>query len=684
MTQHENRRILVVDDNAAIHADFCKVLVGPAGDPLRALESELFGAATDEVSPRFELESALQGEAGIELARAALRQGRPFAMAFVDVRMPPGIDGIETTARMLQLDPDLQVVICSAYSDHSWTEIRRRLGATDRVLILRKPFDGIEIQQLAHSLTAKWSLLQRSRAFTDGEVRDRRQAEDALRASEQRHRVLFDRSPLPIWVIDRETLGLRAVNDAMVALIGFSRAELLEMTITGLQPPDEVEPMLRAIAAHPRGIVHMGVKQHRCKNGRVTELDLTSHAIIMDGRPCLLTIGVDVSHARRVEEQLRQAHKMEAIGQLAGGVAHDFNNLLAAILLNTEYLADVLGPSHPAAAEVDEITAAAERGARLTRQLLAFSRKQQHQTKQVVLNATVTEVQKMLNRILGEDVEMSTVLAPRLGAINADPGQLEQVLLNLAINARDAMPNGGRLMIETHNAELDALHAEQVGIPPGSYVVLSVSDTGCGMDAATKARIFEPFFTTKEVGKGTGLGLSNVFGIVAQGNGGITVYTEPGKGTTFRMYFPRVAELAPARLSDTQARSPKTGSETILVVEDDEQVRFAIRRMLDSWGYQCLEARNGDVALDFLRQSHDLIDLLLTDLVMPGIDGRALAGQVRKLRPNIKVLMMSGYTEHAAVKTGSLGPGEAFVEKPFTGISLSRAIRGALGTDAQT
>jgi two-component system cell cycle sensor histidine kinase/response regulator CckA len=696
------RRILIVDDNLAIHSDFRKILLPPTRHELIAFEAEVFGEAGSDqeaAACAYELESAHQGEEGVDAIVAARQAGRPFAIAFVDVRMPPGIDGVETAARMLAADADLQIVICTAYSDHSWADMRRRIGESDRVLILRKPFDNIEVQQLAQSLTIKWILVQASRAREEEldrvvqartgalearnlqlaeEIRERSAAEMALRASEARHRVLFDGSPLPIWVFDCETMRIRAVNEAMVALLGFSRLELVGMPFADLKPPEDVEGLKRAMAAHQEGIIQVGVKRLRCKDGRQVQLDMTAHEIAMDGRRSMLSTGIDVTHTRRVEEQLRHSQKMEAIGQLAGGVAHDFNNLLAAILMNAELAAAEVGPSQPVAELLQQISLSAERGAQLTGQLLAFSRKRPSETKAVALNTIITELEKMLRRILGEGIDLSTHLVPGLATIQGDPSRIEQVVMNLVVNARDAMSDGGALTIETRSEEFGVAQAEEIGVAPGCYVVLTVADTGCGMDEATRKRIFEPFFTTKDVGKGTGLGLSNVFATVSQSGGAVSVYSEPGRGTTFRLYFPRARDASDAA-GETRLRAALGGSETILVAEDDDQLRAVIRRMLGVLGYQCLEARNGDVALDLLKESSRDVHLLLTDLVMPGTDGRTLGAQARKLRPEMKVLVMSGYSGHSAIKGQVIEPNEPFIEKPFTLEKMSRAIRSAIG-----
>jgi PAS domain S-box-containing protein len=494
----------------------------------------------------------------------------------------------------------------------------------------------------------------------EARIQENEQFGRALRASEERYRALFDASPLPTWVFDSETLELRGTNRALLDLTGYSAIDLEQMRVTDLLEDCHAKPT-----------------RLRTRHGTVVELDITSHTIQTDQGACTLSVGVDVTEARRIEEHLRQAQKMEAIGQLAGGVAHDFNNILAVIQMNAELLGMDLGADHASADDVREIAIASERGAQLTRQLLAFSRKQIVSPRPLAVNAVVADLEKMLARVVGEHIEIETSQSSRTGVISIDPGQLEQVVMNLVVNARDAMPNGGRLSIETSAVELTGEHAATLGLPRGRYAVITVADEGCGMDAATKAHIFEPFFTTKEVGKGTGLGLANVFGIVSQGGGAVAVDSEPGAGSTFRVYFPRIGDrLTEATQTVSEIVEPNE-SRTVLIVEDEDAVRAVIKRLLTSWGHQCVEARNGDTALELIR-SQQPIDLLITDLVMPGMNGNALITHARAVRPDLKVLMMSGYTEHPSIKRDAEYRSETFVAKPFTARSFSMAMQEAL------
>jgi PAS domain S-box-containing protein len=386
----------------------------------------------------------------------------------------------------------------------------------------------------------------------------------------------------------------------------------------------------------------------------------------------------DVTEYRRLEDQLREAQKLESVGRLAGGVAHDFNNLLTVIVGYSDFVLSMLEEGHPARTGIEEIHKAGERASALTRQLLAFSRRQVVQPRVLDLNAVIAEAGKMLNRLVGEDVEIATVLAPKLWPVLADPGLVEQVLMNLVVNARDAMPEGGRLVLETHNVLLDQHEARQHhGMRPGPHVLLSVSDTGVGMDAATRARIFEPFFTTKPLGTGTGLGLSTCYGIVTQAGGWIGAYSEPGRGSTFRIYLPRVDDV-PAEAAGTRAAIVPGGEETILVVEDQDEVRRFACDALRGYGYTVHAAASGADALRLLEEVPGPIDLLITDLVMPGLSGRELADCVAELRPGMPTLFMSGYSDEVATRQRVVEPGAAYLQKPFTPSALARKVRDVL------
>jgi two-component system cell cycle sensor histidine kinase/response regulator CckA len=394
----------------------------------------------------------------------------------------------------------------------------------------------------------------------------------------------------------------------------------------------------------------------------------------------VLGVATDITERKQLEDQFRQAHKMEAVGRLAGGVAHDFNNVLTVIGAQTEFLLADLPLDDPRRAEVLEIQSAADRAATFTRQLLAFSRRQLLQPEVVELNEVITGMEMMVRRLVGEDVVLLTKLQPQIPRVWADPGQLQQVIMNLVVNARDAMPRGGTLLIETAVVELDEHYPRQhPTAKPGVHVVLVVTDTGCGMDPATRSRIFEPFFTTKEPGKGTGLGLSTVYGIVKQSGGHIWVYSEPGRGTTFKLYFPPHYGATKAVPIERGAPPPALASgATILLVEDERPVRSTVRRLLERHGYRVLEAANGLDALELVTSRAGEINLVLSDMVMPGMGGTELAGRVREIAPKLPVLLMTGYTEEAITRAGERPLDEHIIEKPFTLTTMLQKVSTAL------
>ena len=449
---------------------------------------------------------------------------------------------------------------------------------------------------------------------------------------------------------------------------------------------DEHQTLFRTALEKGETVAGMETRRVR-KDGSLVDVAIWS-APIRDASGQVRTridLYADVTERRHLEEQLRQVQKMDAVGRLAGGVAHDFNNLLTAIKGFGQLLLDDLEPADPLHGYAEQIQQAADRAASLTRQLLTFSRRQVLEPKVLDLNTVVANMNQLLGRLVGANIELRMVPDPLLGQVRVDPGQVEQMLMNLVVNARDAMPQGGRLSIETRNVRVDAddsrLHR---GVAPGSYAMIVVSDTGCGMDRQTQGRIFEPFFTTKEQGKGTGLGLSTVYGIVKQSGGYIWVYSEPGHGSVFKIYLPRILEPAEAPTEeDPPVPQVSTGTETVLLVEDEEVVRVLARKVLQKKGYRVLEAANGADALRICRDVRDRIHLLLTDVVMPGINGHELAIRVASMRPGIQVLYMSGYAEDAIVHHGVLDEGIAFLEKPFSPGGLALKVREVLDTPVE-
>jgi two-component system, cell cycle sensor histidine kinase and response regulator CckA len=518
------------------------------------------------------------------------------------------------------------------------------------------------------------------------DITDRRAAEEALRQSEQDYRGLFENSHDAIVIMAPEGELVLDANPRACEMYGIPREELIgsSMECVSMDVESGRQKVKRTMELGASWTFEVVQKR---RDGTPIWAEITAAAIDYKGRPAILSVARDVTerHAaeealRQSQEQLVQAQKMEAVGRLAGGIAHDFNNLLTAIKGFTELLLLDFDERDPRHAFVSEIQGAANRAAALTRQLLAFSRKQVLQPRVLDLNASVADIDRMLRRLLGEDVELETVQGEGLGQVKADPSQVEQVLVNLAVNARDAMPSGGRIVIRTANVDLERERMpSHPDAAPGQYVVLSVSDNGTGMTPEVQARVFEPFYTTKEKGKGTGLGLSTVYGIVRQSGGFLTVESTWGEGTTFSVYLPRVEGEEEARVVEkpTDTR-PVTGTETILVVEDEAAVRVLVRRVLNRNGYRVLEAGSGPEALRLLESTTDPVHLLLTDVVMPGMSGRELADRLAPDHPRMAILYMSGYTDEAIVQHGVLDAGIALLEKPFAPELLLRQVRGIL------
>jgi PAS domain S-box-containing protein len=504
------------------------------------------------------------------------------------------------------------------------------------------------------------------------DISARKRAESTLRASEQRYRTLFERNLAGVY---RASLDGRILecNNAFARIFGYpSREDLSDgPASSSYRSPATTEDFINRLRA--QGSVLNYESQGTQKDGKTVYY--LENATLVDGEVIEGTV-VDLTNQKELEGRFLQAQKMEVVGRLAGGVAHDFNNLLGVINGYGELVLRRMATNDPQREKVVQILRAGERAAGLTRQLLAFSRQQLLQPKVLDLNEVVSDMKKMLHRLIGEDIELATVLDPTLDNIKADPGQLEQAIMNLAINARDAMPDGGLLTIETKNVELDQSHAAtHPTMVPGSYVQLAVSDTGTGMDERTRSHIFEPFFTTKGTGKGTGLGLSTVYGIVKQSGGFIWVYSEQGVGTTFKIYLPRIGE-AVERTVEEPVR-PTGGNETVLLVEDEVSLRDLLRESLESQGYSTLVAGNGAEAVEVARTRRP-IHLLATDVIMPGMSGRAAADAIRQAHPGIRVLYMSGYTDEAIVRHSVLEPGVAFLSKPFSADRLLQEIRGLL------
>jgi len=701
-SQPHNHRILIIDDNPSIHEDFRKIL-GPTdaklAEELDATEASLFGDhAGSSSAQNFRIDSAFQGQEGLEKVRAACAEGAPYAVAFVDVRMPPGWDGIETISRIWKEFPDLQIVICTAYSDYSWDEIAKSVGNTDKMLVLKKPFDNVEVLQMAHALSKKWQLTQMGRkqmeeldalvnqrtaelraanARLTGEVAERAAAEEALRRSEERFSKAFHSSPVPMAIQRPEGKACLDANISFLELVGASREAVLAGSTTFWADESTPTVLRRELAA--RHAVRNLAATIRTTSDETREVLVAAENLELGNAPYHLLILQDITDRVRLENELRQAQKMEAVGRLAAGVAHDFNNILTVILGNTSTQLRNPRLDKKLTGSLTQVQRAAERATALTRQLLAYSRKQIIQRRALALNEVVEQTVAMLRRLIGEHIALDMQLAPDLPPIFADPSNVEQVIMNLALNARDAMPDGGKLTLATTRVEIDkASRARNPESQLGPYICLAVKDTGYGMDAATVGRIFEPFFTTKDPGQGTGMGLATVYGVLKQHGGWIEVDTAPGRGTTIRTFFPLSKEgfvAASAKSENLPTESTPINDITILVVEDEEMLREFVSEALGTFGYHVLSAANGRDALNVWAEHRDEIDLLLTDVVMPeSISGRQLAHTLIRDKPNLKVIFTSGYSSELFESEFEREKEHLFLAKPYLPDRLARTV----------
>jgi two-component system, cell cycle sensor histidine kinase and response regulator CckA len=628
------------------------LVVEDEGIVARSLQSELrnMGYRVPEI--------AATGEEAIEKAGA----GHPD-LVLMDIILKGTMDGIEA-AQEIRSRYDIPIIYLTAYEDE------RTLGrakATEPFGYLLKPYQERELHTTVEMALHKHQAEKQVRETKRWLFGTLRCIDEAVIATDTSRRIRF-MNPVAETLTgcsERDAMG-RDLQEVFLLCDEQTRAALASPAAQALREgrsvPLETHALLRA------------------RDGRERPVE-GSDAPIRDEEGQLagsVLVFRDTTERRRLEEQFRQAQKMEAVGRLAGGIAHDFNNLLTAILGYSDMLATDLRPGDPLHDGLLEIKNAGERAAALTRQLLSFSRRQVLQPRVVDLNALVADMDKMLCRVIGEDIDLVSVLDPAVGRVRADPGQLEQVIMNLAVNARDAMPGGGKLTLATATVFLDA------EVRPGRYVLLDVSDTGCGMDAGTQARIFEPFFTTKDVGKGTGLGLATVYGIVKQSEGHIAVSSKPGRGTTIKVYLPEVSDLAvPAPVPGAAAPFLR-GQETVLLVEDEAALRLLMLSMLRQSGYMVLQARDGTEALRLSDHHHEPIHLLVSDVLMPRMTGPALAEALAERRPALKVLYVSGYTDHAILPHDLLRPGVAFLQKPFTLDALARKMREVLETPASS
>lgn len=704
-----NHRLLIVDDNTAIHDDFRKILCANNVDrDYEQVEAAFFGEAIAPIAGcSFEVDSAYQGQEALEIVKRSAAEKRPYAVAFVDVRMPPGWDGIETISQLWKVDPQIQVVICTAYSDYAWEDIFKTLGRTENLVILKKPFDTVEVVQLAHSLSEKWFLtrqvqhrmddldamvatrtqeLQSANARLTQEIAEKTRVETALRHSEERFSKAFAASPLPMAIQRVQDHRYIDVNAAFLKMLGFQREEVIQQSSfeLGLWHDDEQRATLTQLLSGNEPVRDLECR-FRTKTGTLRNALVSVEFFNLGSDSCALVIIHDISDRINLEIQLRHSQKLEAVGQLASGVAHHFNNILSIVqgyvglVLETEDLDPSIHES------LMQVMSASQRGATFTRQLLTFGRKQVSQLKILNLNEMLQQLQGMLPPMIGEHIRLECRFAPEPALVYADPMEVEQIILNLALNARDAMHRGGQLTITT---ELVDITPERASLNPeasaGRFVCLKVNDTGCGMDESLQRRIFEPFFTTKDAGKGSGLGLATVYGIVKELQGWIEVASQVGVGTTFRIFLP----TNKSNRNSGSGNSPEKlrGTETILLVEDEPPVRKLLRRVLQQYGYRVLEAPNGAEALKIWATEQSQVKLLLSDIIMPdGMSGRKLATLLRSQKPDLEVILTSGLNPNASAENDPNATSEPFkfIQKPYSPEKLVAMVRGALDTSEQ-
>jgi len=683
LPEESSPRLLIVDDNPAIHEDFRKILGDQSSTQSRLanVEQALFGD-TDSVVKRacFRIESASQGQEALEMVLKALQQNDPYALVFMDVRMPPGWDGVETLEHIWQHAPDLQAVICTAFSDYSWTDMARKFDRRDNLLILKKPFETVEVLQMANALVEKWLLGRQARLRMDDLKQMVQQRTEELRSSEERFSKAFEASPIPMAILRHDDHRFLVFNQSFLELSGHPAEKLLQHSDRDLQLLAKGLNVDTAILFSPEDRLRSQPCILRRGDDAIRQTMVSVEPLRLGETPCLLLIAEDITEHLKLEAQLRQSQKMEVVGRMSAGIAHEFNNLLTIIQGNTGLLKAI--PMDEAGRQnlLDQIMQACQRAANLTRQLLLFSRRQALQPHDLNLNDVIINITKMLQRILGEDVRLQFNYSPAPLLIHADAGMMDQILMNLAVNSRDAMPKGGRLIIETSAVEFDEVTAAQaVHARPGRYACLSVSDSGGGIPSENLPRIFEPFFTTKGVGKGTGLGLATVFGIVHQHQGWINVYSEVGHGTTFRVYLPRLAQTAGQPSATPPLAGVRGGNETILLVEDESSLCALVQRVLTRLGYRVLEAPTSFTALEVWKHSRNDIHLLLTDLILPdGMNGKELARQLLQDNPKLKVIYTSGYSADIAGKNFPLKEGVNFLSKPFEAHKLAQIVREKL------
>jgi PAS domain S-box-containing protein len=676
--------MVVIDDNRAVHDDIRKILNPSTGrrEALEELAATLFNAPTGPPEDLgFEIDSAFQGVEGLEIVSRAIDAGRPHAMAFVDVRMPPGWDGIETVAKLWGISPDLQIVLCTAYSDYSWQEITRRIKVSHRLVILKKPFDSVEVLQLATALTEKWRLHQQVRqkeACLESQVMERTAS---LQQSEQRYQLLFNKNPLPLCVLDAETLAVLAANEMALTKHGYTAEQYLNLNLKDLQTPASMPELQEEMSRWQDEFSRTFLTQHRKSNGAVFDVEVIIRPLNFEGRRARLMLIHDISEKKALETQLWRSQRVEGIGTLAVGLAHDLNNILTPIMMSVDTLRSEMTPNEKEET-LDCIELCVQRGADVIRQILAFGRGVCGERAAIRSSDLLIEMAKIIRETFPKDIEFALEAQPDLWPVMGDKTQLHQVLVNLCINARDAMPKGGRLVLSGQNFIVDnRFAARHAPIRMGPHVLIQVRDTGCGIEPALMEKIFEPFFTTKELGKGTGLGLSTLAGIVKSHDGCVWVESEVNRGTVFNVLLPvcleTVSDSMPKQFGSVRGRG-----ETILLVDDELNILSMLQRSLRRYGYKIFAVGGAQQALEIFREHCDTIDLVVTDVNMPGVNGITLSNQIRAISPRMKIVVSSGLGKDLA--GGALNQelqmagADSFLAKPYSMEDLLTALNEVL------
>ncbi len=711
------RRILVIDDNTAIHQDFRKIL-GRPGDAEMEMESTEALFFGKDARTWFDIDSACQGREGLEKVARAMEEGRPYSIAFVDVRMPPGWDGIETVEHIWKICPDIQIVLCTAYSDCSWHDMRDRLDARDRMLILKKPFDGIEVLQMAHALTEKWSLLQeskvrvgnleavvghRTRELEESEkaallLRDealdaRRKAEQALaalrRECEERARLetrfreqasLLDKARDAIVVRDLDH-RVTYWNKSAERLFGWNAEEALGRPVQELISQDAAA-FEGACAELRESGEWAGEQEVVTRDGKHIVID-ARWTLVRDenSQPSrVLAIQTDITRHKDFERQFLRAQRLESIGTLAGGIAHDLNNVFTPIMMGVELLQ--MNMRDPRAeALLRTVAGSAARGAEMVNQVLSFARGEEGPRLEVEANALITDVVQFVSETFPKNVRIEHVADSPACMFSGDPTRLHQVLVNLCVNARDAMPEGGRIFIKASTVEFDpAVAAGILDARPGPHVRIGVEDEGGGISPDVMERIFDPFFTTKEPGKGTGLGLPTSLSIVKSHGGFMMAENSPAGGAIFTLYFPATAGKTAQAVVAATPPLPRGNGETILVVDDEEPIRGVARQILEAFGYRVMVAADGEEACLIYAKHGAAIAVVLTDMMMPGRDGPAAIREISKMNPRVKIIATSGISTHGATARTAAPQVSHFLAKPYTTGILLKALGEVLAS----